>query len=70
MPAEVDPRCDGSENSGHVKAFRRKIGHERGQQRDRDLNGRIVEMAVNPADHVADEEAEANSAERDADKTN
>src|SRR6478752_6221000 len=48
MPTQVNPGRDRGEYSRNVEPFRREVGQKRSEERDGDLNRRIVETSLNP----------------------
>ena len=64
-PAEEDAGGDDGEGAGAAEAFGGEVGEEGGEEGDGDLDGGIVEAALDPIDGDADEAADGGAAEGD-----
>src|SRR6266542_2665889 len=68
MPAEKNPGGNRCQDTGDMYALRWQISHKGSEQRDCDLDRRIIEMPLHPAHRQANEQSKCDAANRHPNK--
>ena len=69
MPPDINACRDNRQHAGDSETFGEQISGKRGEERNRDLHRRIIQVALHPADDHPDEQPKRHPAETDQNKT-
>src|SRR6202022_1725463 len=69
MPAEINAGGNCRQNSRNMQTFRGQMREKWREQRDRNLDRRVVEMPLHPADDQTDQQSKNDASDRRPNKT-